>query len=198
MEKVWHFMLVTLVGVLLLLPGMALSLEIKEKEMDKRQDAERASYILASLYDDPEFIASIGGEMGSRIAFDEEGLASQVRKQFGEELLGFILITERYLRIDHGQGLGPPKFYRSIVDEACISYQREKLVGYARGQEDRYFTCDIERRDDAVYAVEDSMGLARVPMRVGLRIFLSKKVTLPWSLSPKGWKKERECRIFMK
>ncbi len=199
MEKVWQFMLVAFLGCIFLLPEMALSQAMKDSEIDEWQDAARSSYILASLYDDPEFMESIGAGLGSLISFDEERLAKQVRSQFGEELIGFILVTEGYIRIDAGEGLGVPRYYRSVGSGGvCTWYQREKLVGYTRGEEEAYVACDTSKRDAAVYAVEDSMGLERVPMRAGLRVFLSKKVVLPWLGGTKVWKKQRECRIFIK
>ncbi len=198
MDRVWRFLLVILMGLMLLLPGMALTIEIRDKELDRNQDAVKASYVLASLYDDPLFLESAGAGMGNMISFDEERLARRVRTLYGEEMEGFILVTEDYLRVDRGQGLGPPQFYRQVTGEACTWYRRDRDVCLLQGVGESYLDCDAEERDAIVYGYEDRLGLERAPMRAGLRIFLSQEVVLPWMGGQKGWKKQRECRIFLK
>lgn len=197
MDRVWRFLLLIFMGTMFLLPSMALTLEMRDKELAITQDAVKASCVVASLYDDPLFLESAGSGLGSMFYFDEERLAEKVRALYGEELEGFILVREDYLRVDSGQGLGPPQFYRQIMGEACTWYRRDRDVCLLRDVNESYLDCTTEARDAVVYGYEDGLGLERVSMRAGLRIFLSQEIILPWMGGQKGWEKQRECRIFL-
>ena len=198
MERIWKTLFLILLGSLFLVPCMLFSIEIRKQGEDRVLDAEKASCILSYLYDDQAFLMSLGGGTGGCIDYDEEGLAGYVRGIFGEELIGLILVKEDYLRVDRGEGLGPPRFYCVAEEDARKMYRRERDVylRIAEGREE-YLMCSEEERDSVVYGLEERMGLARAPMRAGIRVFLSSEVTLPFGGRLACWKKRRECRIFL-
>src|SRR6056297_1150543 len=158
MDKVLCWVCILLCALGLVWPVMRIEECVHAAGREALHDTLRAQELLAGLYRDPRFEESIGRGASAPIRFEEDALADAARERFGEDLVLTVLVTERYLRIDRGAGLGPPLYYWDEKDGVLRWFRRGLDLCQRDGQ---IVACEPAERKAAIARIEEGLGLGR-------------------------------------
>lgn len=125
MDKVIALVLTAFLATGVLLPGMGWERERMEAGQRERDVELLLTAVASGVLEDPEFVYRVaGGVAEPSLCFDPEPMARLLWEAMGDSLEMVVYCGPEYLRIDRGEGFGPPRFYVYPLDGELVYFHR--------------------------------------------------------------------------